>query len=204
MAGNLNVFLDMIQIFVGIILIFFSSHFCLAKPVWIERSCVGLPRPDIKEYKIAEIPQGPSNDITFKDVQSVIPIDMAPSDNAVPVISKIGDRFFQKWMQSEAIKNSSMGRTASQVENAMKTEVVVAPTKSSEIEHKFSFQYQALQALAKLEYKGWTKAVMSFDARAGKSVVEVTEKVLKNKEFFLNQTKTSDQQLSLTGLRWNW
>lgn len=185
----------------------------------LKNSDFGVPQPDISEYNLTQFPEGPKTELSSSDLQTMIPLDMTPTGNALTVAAKIGDRVFQNWFESEAVKNSAFGKTATRIDSAMKAEVVVGKSSTSDknqntpsdnaqnqnqTEHKFSFQFQALQALAKLKYEGWTRAAMSFDVRQNQTVIELTEKFFKNKEFFVSQTRTADQQSNLTGVRWSW
>ncbi len=86
----------------------------------------------------------------------------------------------------------------------MKAEVSVGSAKSNETQHKFGFNVQAVQASTELKYSGWMQAVVKYSARDRATVFEVNEKVLNNKDLFLNHTANSDEGKSNVGLRWNW
>lgn len=142
---------------------------------------------------------------TQKDMQKLIPLDMQPTDNANYVATRIGDKAVQAWLNSPAVKNSAMGKTAKQVEGAMKTEVAISQDAGPQkINHRFMFQVQAFQSTAMMKYRGWVNANATYDARARASVVEVTEKVWKDKDVTLSHTASNTEDISALGVRWNW
>ena len=61
-----------------------------------------------------------------------------------------------------------------------------------------------MQALAKIEYKGWVRAGLNYDAKAAKTEAEVLESISENKEFVVSQSVTASENKSQVSLRWNW
>lgn len=150
-----------------------------------------------------QIPQAPSNAWTKEDVSKVIPTDMHDSEDAAFVATRIGDRAVQAWFNSPTGKGSAVGRTATTVQENLKTEVAVKSEEGA-VEHKFTFQVLALQAISQIRYSGWLNAALDFDARARETKLELTEKLWTNKDFVISHTARADQGLSAVGLRWNW
>ena len=150
-----------------------------------------------------QMPQAPSNAWTQEDVSKVIPTDIKSSEDAGFVATRIGDHAFQAWYNSPTGKNSTLGRTASTVQENLKTEVALKGEEGA-VEHKFTFQVLALQAISQLRYSGWLNAALDFDARAHETKLEVTEKLWTNKDFVISHTASADRGLSAVGLRWNW
>lgn len=148
------------------------------------------------------------NDSFTENLNSSVPAYIPPSQSEAEVMKFFGDKMIQNWLSSSAVKNSSFGKAASSVEQAMKVEASIAgaPTTPGEksIDHKFSFQYLALQSSAKMEYKGWTQAQFRHDSRIGETAVELSEKVFKNKDLVLNHTKNTVENHSSVALRWSW
>lgn len=188
----------------GFVLIFIFTLSAKATPALLGMACLGATPAPLSDYEPLQIPKGPQEGLTFKDIQEVVPTDLQPTENAGAVINRIGDRIVQNWLKSDAIQSSPVGRTAASVEKAMKTEVNVPKTEPDGVDHKFSFSFLALQALTKFEYKGWLNATVNYDARASQTGIEVKEKVWHNKDLFLNHTVTSVEDTSSLGLRWNW
>lgn len=141
-------------------------------------------------------------------LNGTIPGNLGPSQNEAEVLKRFGDQAIQNWLNSPAVRNSSFGKAATQVEKAMKVEATVqtAPLSSgaTPIDHKFSFQYLALQSQAKMEYKGYTNAQIKIDSGKNETAVEVSEKVFKNKDFVISHTKNATENTSTMGLRWSW
>lgn len=143
-----------------------------------------------------------------KTLNGTIPGNLGPSQNEGEVLKRFGDQAIQNWLDSPAVRNSSFGKAATQVENAMKVEATVQTAPHSPgatpIDHKFSFQYLALQSQAKMEYKGYTNAQIKIDSSKNETAVEVSEKVFKNKDFVISHTKNATDNNSTMGLRWSW
>lgn len=144
----------------------------------------------------------------FKKLNTTIPGNLAPSQSETEVFRCFGDQAIQNWLNSPEVRNSSFGKTASQVENAMKVEASIksAPTTpgGQAIDHKFSFQYLALQSQTKVEYKGWTNAMLRMDSGKNETAMEISERVLRNKDLVISHVKNPTENRSSMGLRWSW
>lgn len=148
------------------------------------------------------------NDGFAENLNRAVPSSMSPSQSEAEVMKFFGDKMIQNWLSSAAVKNSSFGKAAHSVEKAMKVEASIsgAPASPGEkvIDHRFSFQYMALQSQAKLEYKGWTQAQVKHDSKLSETSFEMSERVFKNKDLVLNHTKNAIENRSSLGLRWSW
>lgn len=168
-------------------------------------SQAALAKVSVKNTRPVHLPTAPSNAWTSEDVGKIIPTDMGNSTDAGHVALKIGDRTLQSVLNSPNIKNSSVGRTATKVQDTMKTEMIVkSGSNKSAVDHKFSFQVLALQAISKFNYSGWLNAELNFDARAQQTNFEISEKVWNDKDFVISHSANHRQDLSSVGLRWNW
>ena len=96
------------------------------------------------------------------------------------------------------------GGSASSAKPTAKGKVAAAPQASNgnKIDHKVTFQFQALQATAKMEYTGWVKADATYNVGSHTSEVGVSQSIGKNKDITLSHTASSDNDLSSVGLRW--
>ena len=167
-------------------------------------SSLAAAKVDVKKTVPMVIPtQQYANVVTSKDVEAVIPLDLQASDNAGYVANKVGDHALQNWLKNSEMSRSSVVRAAARVENAMKTEVALPSSDPQGTQHKFSFQFLALQAVTKLEYKGWLNGAVKHDSREGKTSAEVVEKMW-DKDVVLSHTASSHEDVSAVGLRWNW
>jgi len=150
------------------------------------------------------------NDPFAEGLNRSVPAYIPPSQSEAEVMKFFGDKMIQNWLSSPAVKNSSFGKAASSVEQAMKVEASIsgppAPLGSGEktIDHKFSFQYQALQSQAKVEYHGWGRAHFIHDSRIGQTALELSERIFKNKDLVFNHTKNTIENRSFVGVRWAW
>lgn len=141
--------------------------------------------------------------ITQKDVEKIIPTDMKQSNDLNMVAARIADRSLQVWFNSAQVQDSVLGQTATSVQKQMSTDITVKSDEPQAVEHKFSVQLLALQAMAKLQYTGWLNAVFNYDAKAAASMVEFSDKIF-NKDLFVNHTTSSKGDVSTVGIKWGW
>jgi hypothetical protein len=134
------------------------------------------------------------------DVQTVIPTSLAPTDNSNAVFSKIADQSISSFFNSAQVRATPFGKTATTVEQKMKQDLVV---QSGETQHKFTFQVQAFQALAKIDYTGFTNARLKYEGHSAAIGLEVFEKITKDKELVLEQLNKPDDRVSSVNVRWN-
>jgi hypothetical protein len=134
------------------------------------------------------------------DLGTVIPSSLAPTDDSSAVFSKIADQSISSFFNSAQVRATPLGKTATTVEQKMKQDVTMH---SGEIEHKFTFQVQAFQALAKIDYKGFTNATLKYEGHRSAMGLEVYEKITKDKELVLEQLNKPDDRVSSVNVRWN-
>lgn len=148
------------------------------------------------------------NSATYEDYVRLVPTDIQGSQSETYVATKFADQAMQNFLNSPQVKNSSVGKTANTVQNAMKADVDLGggPTASDPkaVHHKVSVQYLALQSQTKVAYSGWTNATLRMDARARETGVEISNKVFHDKDLVLNHTKNAVEAKSSVGVRWSW
>lgn len=133
--------------------------------------------------------------------QKIQPRSVGNGASASAIASQIVDNSFSLWWDTSPIRNTQVGRAAEKVEKSMKTEVSY---KTNRVEHKISFKVLAMQALAKLEYKGWVNAAINYDARADKTEAEVSEKISAEQDVIISHAFTPGGNKSQVAWRWNW
>ncbi|PIS10867.1 MAG: hypothetical protein COT73_07055 [Bdellovibrio sp. CG10_big_fil_rev_8_21_14_0_10_47_8] len=137
------------------------------------------------------------------DVSQVIPQNMQPSENSSQVFSQVADRGLNSLFNSDSFRQSSIGRTATDVSNKMQQEVVVGGSQApGSIEHKLNFNFQAFQSTAQVEYTGITHAAVKYKIAESKLDFSVSEKVAQNKDLVLSHTIGADDRLSQVSVRW--
>lgn len=150
----------------------------------------------------------PLEEGSFAEVvtEKILPRNVNENDSSSSVLAKIVDNSFAYWWDNSSIKNSSVGRAATQIEQKMKAEVDLGSEGSGEnkIDHKLSFKVLATQALAKIEYSGWFKAAINYDARSSKTEAEVFENLDNNKDLVITHSMRGSENKSQLSLRWNW
>ncbi len=93
-------------------------------------------------------------------------MDLPTGASESTVMTRIADKGFNLWFNSSAMKATTLGRMAETAQEKLKTDVVVPASSPKGVSHKFSFRVEAFQALAKMEYTGWLKAAVNYDAKA--------------------------------------
>lgn len=140
---------------------------------------------------------------TSKDVEQYVPLDMEHSQSSTYVAGKVGDKTLNHVWNSPAVKNSSVGRSASAVEKKMRTDVVVKAADPSQIDHKISFSVEALQTTAKVKYSGWVDGTMDYNPGRRTSTAQISEKIMANKDLTLSHTASTDGDVTSLGVKWN-
>lgn len=163
-----------------------------------------LAKVDIASTKPMIIPvDNVTPKITTDDVAKVIPLDKSIRDTGT-MMTRIADRSFNLWFNSETVQESLLGRVVQETQETLKTDLVVPAETKQGVSHKFSFRVECFQALAKLEYTGWLKAAVNYNARDAETNVEFKEKVFVNKDLIISHKGNNKQGLSMVGLAWQW
>lgn len=146
----------------------------------------------------------PNQAAQFSDrVQS----NLTATDSTQTVMSKMMDNSFGYFWDNSGIQNTSIGQAMKKVETKMKADVNLGSTSgdsTKKVEHRLSFRVLAAQALAKIEYFGWFKGNIQYDARNAASIAEVTENLANNKDLIVSHVNTKDESRSQVSFRWEW
>jgi hypothetical protein len=131
------------------------------------------------------------------DMAELIPMDMQPSTSSSDVFAKVADKSMTTFWNSPSVRESSIGRTATDVEQTMKQEVVINGDDPTAIQHKFNFNVQAFQTLAQIQYTGLTNAALKYKIAENLLSLEVSEKFL-----VVSHSIGRDYRLSEVNMRW--
>lgn len=170
-------------------------------------SSLGWAQTYAKPMQILVMPvqDGFSSGDTEKDFSKhVLPKSMTAADSSQTVVAKIIDNSLSYWWENSEFKNTTAGQAARAIEKNMKVDVDLGTSGEAKTDHKLSLKLLAMQALAKIEYIGWTKAVINLDAKAAKAEVEVFENLANNKDLVISHSITALENKSQLSLRWNW
>ena len=160
-------------------------------------------RVDVRKTKILELPEEPKYEIlTQEDQKRILPNHIEVNESGDEVIAEMADNTVSLWWDKSPLRQSSIGQAAEAAEK--KLNVSAEFEDSKKVKHTMAFKFLAMQALARLEYKGWVRAAISFDARASKTEAEITEKISDKQDFLLSHSITNKENKSLIGFRWSW
>jgi hypothetical protein len=136
--------------------------------------------------------------------ERVLPKSLTAADSSQSVVSKIIDNSLAYWWDNSELKNTSMGQVAETVQNKMKAEIDFGTSGEKKTDHKLSLKLLAMQALAKIEYKGWFKGAINYDVKAAAAQAEILENLSNNKDLVISHSITASENKSQLSLRWNW
>lgn len=157
-----------------------------------------------KSMPVLVMPNAQNDTTAAEFSERVLPKTMATTDSSRSVVTKILDNTLAYWWDNSEMKNTSVGQAAEAVQNKMKAEVDLGSSGQSKVGHKLSLKVLAMQALAKLEYKGWFKGALNYDAKAQAAEAEILENLSNNKDLVISHSVTSNENKSQLSLRWNW
>lgn len=164
-----------------------------------------------KGYKVTHIPKVTSDIpplLSREEAAKILP-SSAPSspEEADMMIKRMGDRAVGLWLKSSAMQNLSVVQTAQKVEQAMKAEVGFGGGETTEGDkktlHKVNFQFQAFQATSKIDYSGFVNASVTYNLKDQVTGVELREKVLENKDLYVNMSSSKTEDLGSVGIKWS-
>lgn len=158
---------------------------------------------DLQKTKILKLPSDrPMILISEEQKNKIIPASISSQASADDVLAEMADNTFSLWWNTTPLRRTSVGRAADTAEKKLNVQTEFED--KNKTKHTFNFKVLAMQALARIEYKGWIKATISYDARAAKTEAEITEKFYDNKDFIISQSITTAESKSQIGVRWSW
>lgn len=164
------------------------------------------PRDFSKGIDISNIKPVESSRATKpEDVSKIIPSDMKPTSDGGMVAAQILDHSLSNWFNSEAVRNSDLGRTAHQVEKSMEGDVSFGGGQPDSIKHNFRFAMRAAQTHAQIGYTGLTNAQVTYYMLQNKTDFEVREAVKPlGTQLVYNEIVTREDTRRTVSLRWDW
>jgi hypothetical protein len=135
------------------------------------------------------------------DMVQLVPTDLSPTSDSSAVLSQVADRSLSTLLNSSEMRATPIGRTATSVEQKMKQEVVVSG--GGPVQHKFTFQVQAFQAIARVDYKGFANASLKYKASESSLALEIWEKVTRTRDLVVSHISKPQDRVSSVGMRWN-
>lgn len=134
------------------------------------------------------------------DAAQVLPMDMRPTESSGEVFSRVADQSLSSFFNSPQMRASPIGQTATKVEHQLKQDVVLG---RGAIEHKVSFQVQAFQGIARVDYSGLTHACLKYQASESSLGLEVSEKIARGQDLVVSHVAKPADRLSSVSMRWN-
>lgn len=168
------------------------------------QSFVFTREPDFSRGMDASVikPMASLNDF---DITKIMPSDMDPRWNMTQASGRILDHSLSNFFNSESVRNSSLGRSAHQIDKSMSGGVSMGGTEPDTITHEVKFEMRASQARAQLAYSGLTNAQLSYQAVDSKLDLEVRESVeMIGTQLVYNHIAQNGDNTDMLSMRWAW
>lgn len=160
-------------------------------------------RVDVRKTKVLQLPSDVSAPLISQDQKNkIIPKEINSNESANDILVKMADNTVSLWWDTTPLRHTSVGQAAEAAEKKLNVQAQFED--KNKIKHMFNFKVLAMQTLARLEYKGWVHAAISYDARAAKAEAEITENINTQQDFVISHSVTNLENKSLVGLRWKW
>ncbi|MES2854744.1 MAG: hypothetical protein V4692_02720 [Bdellovibrionota bacterium] len=168
------------------------------------QSFVFTREPDFSRGMDASVIQ-PMSSMNDLDMTKIMPSDMDPRWNMTQASGRILDHSLSNFFNSDSVRNSSLGRSAHQIDQSMSGGVSMGGIEPDTITHEVKFQMRASQARAQLEYSGLTNAQLSYQAVDSKLDLEVREEVaLIGTQVVYNHIAQNGDNTDMLSMRWAW
>lgn len=166
-------------------------------------SLISWARVDIRKTRVLKLPSDFSAPLINEEQKNkIIPKAIASDESGQDILAQMADNTVSLWWDTTPLRRTSIGQAADAAEK--KLNVKAEFEDQNKIKHTFNFKVLAMQALARIEYKGWVHAAISYDARAAKTEAEITERISAKQDFVISHSITNLENKSLVGLRWKW
>lgn len=140
--------------------------------------------------------------VSLEFLNRIQPKSVDKNETGNQVLAKMMDRSFSYWWATTPLRKTGLGRAAETIEE--KAQVRAELQDSNNIKHRFDFKIMLSQALAKIEYNGWIKAAVSYDAKSSSTEAEVIKNLDHSKDIIITHLMGSDENLSRISLRVDW
>jgi hypothetical protein len=173
----------------------------LARPSKLFGSGAFVPAPARQKDLTPDKPT--VNAADFIPTDMTINPDLEATQKTEFVVNRIADHSLTTYFNSPDFRKSSLGRSATEVEKKVTQEVVLKGASKDSIEHKFNFQVQAFQALAKVQYIGFAQFSVSYNFRYETADIELAEHLNKRQSIAIVHSKTQLESKSHVRLSWS-
>jgi hypothetical protein len=166
-------------------------------------SLTGWGRVDFQKTKVMTLPSDMSTPLITEETKNkILPSSIQENESGHEVLAQMADNTASLWWSTTPLRNTGLGRAADAAEKKMN--IQAAFEDENKIRHFFNFKVLAMQALARIEYKGWVNAIISYDIRGTKTEAEISDKISTGQDFIISQSVTTAESKSQIGLRWDW
>lgn len=140
--------------------------------------------------------------VSIEFLNRIQPKSVDKNETGNQVLSKMIDRSLSYWWATTPLRKTSLGRAAETIEE--KAQIKAELQDSNNVKHRFDFKVMLSQALAKIEYSGWIKAAISYDAKSSIAEAQIIQNIDHSKDIVLSHLMGSDENLSRLSLRVDW
>lgn len=150
-----------------------------------------------------DMPVAPDVELVSKKfVDKVLPKEIHKNESGQSVLSRMADDVLAYWWESTPLRNTTIVKAAESIEK--KAQLNVSFEDNHKVRHMFNFKVLILQALAKLEYRGWVNAGVSYNFHSAQAEAEITKPIAQNQDLVLSQQLSSSDSISRISLNFRW
>ncbi len=149
----------------------------------------------------SRIAQFSLKEYSSQDVSKMIPTNMAASNDTGHVVSQIFDRSMQSLFNSDSFKASDIGRSTHKIEKSMQQDITIGGSSPNSIQHNFKFNMQAAQGKALIDYSGFAKAQLSYQAASQELNLEIFHHITSNMKVAYNHINNPSDQRDTVSLK---
>jgi hypothetical protein len=142
-------------------------------------------------------------EFTVADMGTIIPASsMQPGEASGKCAARIVDYSVNNFLKSPRVKQSSVGRTATSVQNSLQTNASFGGTEPGAIKHSFQFAMKPIENKAELKYTGYTHAQLTYVASQSRVSFYVYENIYKATRIGFTNFMTPLERSSMMNIGW--
>jgi hypothetical protein len=158
---------------------------------------------DLKKTRVLSLPDAPKSQVDTQEIQQrILPKSVSEQDGPQTFLASVVDNSISLWWETTPLRESRVGQVAEAAEK--KLNVSAEFEDRNKVKHTMMVKVLAMQALARLEYRGWVRAALSYDAKAAKTEAEISDRISDTQDVVISHSVNQTESKSQLGFRWSW
>ena len=151
----------------------------IAATLLASSSSWGFIPPPMKE--LSQIPPAirpvEKKTIDNEVVGFIIPTSMGPTNSQDTINARIMDQAINSLVRGDWFRRTTLGPTIASIEKAAKPSVVLKSSGPDAVEHRFDFQYEPSQEVARLTYSGFLNSQITYFMQVDQFIVDTSTRL---------------------------